>query len=53
VSDTGLLAVLIGGCIGLVLAVPAVWGIFKWLDHRDMTRVDRAMRKLRKMDRKR
>jgi hypothetical protein len=53
VSDTGLLAVLIGGCIGLVLAVPAVWGIFKWVEYRDMTRVDREMWKLREMDRKR
>jgi hypothetical protein len=45
VSDTGLLAALIGGMIGLVLSVPAFWGILKWIEHRDMTRVDRMMRK--------
>jgi len=44
---------MIGGMIGLVLSVPAFWGILKWIEHRDMTRVDRAMRKLRKMERKR
>jgi hypothetical protein len=45
VSDTGLLAALIGGMIGLVLFVPAFWGILKWIEHRDMTRADRMMRK--------
>jgi hypothetical protein len=44
-SDIGLLAALIGGCIGLVLSVPAFWGILKWIEHRDMTRADRMMRK--------
>jgi hypothetical protein len=44
-SDTGLLAALIGGCIGLVLSVPAFWGILKWIEHRDMTKVERMMRK--------
>jgi hypothetical protein len=52
-SETGLLAALIGGMIGLVLSVPAFWGILKWIEHRDMNRVDREMRKLRKMERKR
>jgi hypothetical protein len=44
-SDTGLLAALIGGMIGLMLSVPAFWGILKWIEHRDMTRVERMMRK--------
>jgi hypothetical protein len=52
VSDTGLLAALIGGCIGLVLSIPLAWGIFKWIGYRDMTRVDRVMRKLQKKRKK-
>jgi hypothetical protein len=44
-SDTGLLATLIGGMLGLVLSVPAFWGILKWIEHRDMTRVERMTRK--------
>jgi hypothetical protein len=36
---------MVGGMIGLVLSVPAFWGILKWIEHRDMTRVERMMRK--------
>jgi len=36
---------MIGGMIGLALSVPAFWGILKWIEHRDVTRVDRMMRK--------
>jgi len=53
VSDYQLIVILVGGCIGLILSVPAFWGILKWIEHRDMTRVERAMRKQRKMERKR
>jgi hypothetical protein len=48
-----LIIVMIGGMIGFALSVPAFWGILKWIEHRDMTRVDRMTRKLRKMERKR
>lgn len=40
-----LLVAMLGFSIGLVLSVPAFWGILKWIEHRDMTRVDRMMRK--------
>jgi hypothetical protein len=56
-TDTDLLSdlliVLIGGCIGFVLSVPLTWGIFKWIKYRDMTRVDRLMRKYEKTKGKR
>jgi hypothetical protein len=47
-SDTGLLAALIGGMIGLVLSVPAFWGILKWIEYRDMTRIERWTKKQEK-----
>lgn len=46
-TNTQIIALLVGGCIGLVLAVPAVIGIFKYLDHRDATRIARWERKNR------
>jgi hypothetical protein len=49
VSDTGLLAALLGGCIGLVLSIPVSLLLSKWLNYRDMTRISRLdKRKLRK-----
>lgn len=47
-SNTQLLAILIGGCIGLVLSVPLVWGMFALIERRDRDRVNRAMRKYEK-----
>jgi len=50
-SDTGLIAAMIGGCIGLVLSVPAFWGILKWIEYRDMTRIDRMMQRMERNER--
>jgi hypothetical protein len=44
---------MIGGMIGLVLSVPAFWGILKWIEHRDMYSLEREMRKRRKKEKKR
>lgn len=40
-----LIAILIGGCIGLVLSVPLTWGILKFIEYRDRTRIERWERK--------
>lgn len=44
-TSTQIIALLVGGIIGLVLSVPAVIGIFKYIDHRDRTRIERWERK--------
>jgi hypothetical protein len=53
VNNHELIVTAVSFAIGLVLSLPATWGVFRWIEYRDMTRVDRAMRKLRKMERKR
>lgn len=47
-TNTQLLALLVGGCIGLALAVPLTIGIFKFIDYRDRTRIERWERKNRR-----
>lgn len=47
-TNTQIIALLVGGLIGLVLAVPAVIGIFKYIDYRDATRIKRWERRNRK-----
>lgn len=45
VTNTQIIALLVGGCIGLVLAVPLGLGVFKFIDYRDRTRIERWQRK--------
>jgi hypothetical protein len=47
-SNTQLLAILIGGCIGLALSVPVVWAVLTFCERRDRDRVNRAMRRYEK-----
>lgn len=44
-TTTQIVALLVGGCIGLVLSVPLTWGAFKYIDYRDRTRIERWERK--------
>ena len=44
-TNTQIIALLVGGNIGLVLSVPLTWGAFRFIDYRDRTRVERWERK--------
>jgi hypothetical protein len=46
------LVILGGASIGLVLSVPAFWLFLKWMNHRDMTRVDRVRQRCLRKDAK-
>ena len=44
-TDMQIIAILVGGSIGLVLSVPLTWGVFRFIDYRDRTRLERWERK--------
>jgi hypothetical protein len=47
-SNHQLIVIMLGFMIGLVLPVHAFWGFLKWIEYRDMTRVERMTRKWEK-----
>lgn len=55
-ANTQIIALLVGGSIGLVLAVPLTWGAFRFIDYRDRTRIERwerkTQRRIRKLNRR-
>jgi hypothetical protein len=44
-SNHQLLMLLVGGSSGFVLSVLLTWGLIKWIEYRDMTRIERWTRK--------
>jgi uncharacterized membrane protein len=50
VSTHELIVTLVAFAIGLVLSLPVTWVAHKWFEYRDMTRVERMMRRMRKDD---